>query len=1081
MSQTLKIFLASSEELKDDREKFDQFIGSKNKMLNEKGQFINVQRWEDFIDAMSQTRLQDEYNRTARECDIFVMLFATKVGPYTREEFEAAFGQFQETKKPLIYTYFKKFSGNLDDISLDDFTSLKEFQNRLKELGHFWTRYADTAELINHFNGQLEKLDPFAKIPHSTKTEQTASTKTTAPHRVQTDPEALSALRQGYLRHVFRCTEPLQLSGIDRQSAQQKESCLELQAVYTALLTQTAEEHEKWQRGLEMRQEPARDSALEQLNRHRHLVLLGDPGSGKSTFVNFVALCLAGEFLEHAEVNLKRLTTPVPQEEMDKEKPQRWDHGPLLPVRIILRDFAARGLPPPGTKTTAEHLWQFVADELKSEGLGDFAEDLRIELLKKGGLVLIDGLDEVPEASQRRVQIKQAVESLAAVYAHCRILVTSRTYAYQNQDWRLSRFQETVLAPFSKSQIQRFIDRWYAYVARMRHLDLKDAQGRAELLKQAIFKSERLPALAERPLLLTLMASLHAWRGGSLPEQREELYSDTVDLLLDWWESPKIVRDQNSQIILQQPSLAEWLKVDKKAVRDFLNETAFQVHLTQPDLTGTADVAENDLVTGLLDLNPNPGPEMKPKRLIEFLSDRAGLLLPRGEKVYTFPHRTFQEYLAACYLTDTEYPDKLVELVQQEPVRWREVALLAGAKAVRGTASSIWLLVDALCPQEPPPPQPKAEQLWGPYLAGQALVETTDLSKISSRYQPKVNGLKQWLLAAMTCPEFPAIERAVAGVNLAHLDDPRDEVLTVDQMQFCLVPAGPFQMGGEADDYEKPVHLNEHLTNDFWMSRFPVTNSQFREFIEEDGYANAAYWPEAIKEKIWKNGKIHLSWAEETRQAPKDFGKPFNLSNHPVVGITWYEALAFTRWLSEKYRQSGSLSKTGSFRLPTEAEWEKAARGGLRIPVEWVRKPLVDLIVKNKVTLQENSLPQREYPWGDEMDKNNLNFVETKIGATSAVGCFPEGVSPYGCEEMSGNVWERTLSLWGKDWFKPDFKYPYQPNDGRETLDSDPGSRRVVRGGCWFSGAQNCRSAGRGDDSPEARGGRIGFRLVFVP
>jgi hypothetical protein len=370
-----------------------------------------------------------------------------------------------------------------------------------------------------------------------------------------------------------------------------------------------------------------------------------------------VTLCLAGETLRRHEANLALLIAPLPAEKEEDKKnnePQSWQHGALLPVRIILRDFAARGLPAAGKKAGAEDLCRFITEELKPKTLGDYAPHLQRELREHGGLLLLDGLDEVPEAHQRRLQIKQAVEDFAACFPRCQMVVTSRTYAYQKQDWRLPNFAEAVLAPFSPGQIRGFVEHWYAHIATLRGWNRDDAQGRAELLKRAIFGSDRLRALAERPLLLTLMASLHAWRGGSLPEKREQLYADTVDLLLDWWESPKAVRDANGEIKILQPSLAEWLKVDKQKVRELLNESAFLAHNSQPELQGTADIPEGDLAQKLIRLSQNP--DVNPVRLVEYLSQRAGLLLPRGEGVYTFPHRTFQDYLAACYLTDHEYP-----------------------------------------------------------------------------------------------------------------------------------------------------------------------------------------------------------------------------------------------------------------------------------------------------------------------------------------------------------------------------------------------------------------------------------------
>lgn len=153
-----QIFLASSAELKDDRREFEVLISRKNKHWVDQGVFLEVVLWEDFLDAISQTRLQDEYNRAIRECDIFVMLFSTKVGRYTEEEFTTAFGQFKATHRPFIFTYFKDVTIQISAASQNDLQSLWAFQNKLDALGHFYTRYQNSAELKWHFGQQLDQL-----------------------------------------------------------------------------------------------------------------------------------------------------------------------------------------------------------------------------------------------------------------------------------------------------------------------------------------------------------------------------------------------------------------------------------------------------------------------------------------------------------------------------------------------------------------------------------------------------------------------------------------------------------------------------------------------------------------------------------------------------------------------------------------------------------------------------------------------------------------------------------------------------------------------------------------------------------
>jgi formylglycine-generating enzyme required for sulfatase activity len=889
----------------------------------------------------------------------------------------------------------------------------------------------------------------------------TAIGKVEGPVYVGTQPIGTKPadLRHGYLNHLFEKSGGLSLSGIDPKAASDAEARLSLGAIYTALLTLTPEDHERSQ-DRERLDMPAREirrlSTVAQLDRHQRLVLLGDPGSGKSTFVNFVALCLAGEALEKPEANLNRFTEPLPQDDEDRHRdeepqPQPWTHGPLLPVRVVLRDFAARGLPQASRRATAQHLWGFVAAELKAAALGGYEQHLRQELQERGGLLLLDGLDEVPEAEQRRVQIKQAVEDFAAAFPRCRILVTSRTYAYQQQAWRLPGFAEAVLAPFGSGQIRRFVDRWYVHIAQLRGLDPDDAQGQAELLKRAIFGSDRLRGLAERPLLLTLMASLHAWRGGTLPEKREELYADAVDLLLDWWESPKVVRDRD-RVIVQQPSLAEWLRVDRDRVRGLLNVLAYQAHASQPDTVATADVPEGELLSGLMRLSQNPELENNPALLVNYLSQRAGLLLPRGVGVYTFPHRTFQEYLAACHLTDYEYPEKVAELARADPNRWREVLLLAGAKSARGSDFALWALVEALCSHDLKVEEEQTEpDAWGALLAGQALVESADLDQVSERNRGKVRCVKTHLVRILESGRLPAVERAAAGRALARLGDPRPGVgLRPDGLPdfaWCEAPAGPFTMGSdkavdpEAYDDELPQH--EITLPDYRIGKYPVTNAQFAAFVGGGGYQERRYWTKGG----WKE-KEERGWTR-----PYDPGEPFNLPNHPAVGVSWYEALAFCRWLTEELRRRGELGEDGEITLPSEAEWEKAARGN----------------------------DGRIYPWGGEPHVNRANYGDTGIDATSAVGCFRDGAGPCGAEDLSGNVWEWTRSLWGKNWEKPKYRYPYTPGGRRENLNARDNVLRVLRGGAFGDGAGYVRCAYRGRRDPDFRHWDLGFRVVASP
>ncbi|MBE2202270.1 MAG: SUMF1/EgtB/PvdO family nonheme iron enzyme [Anaerolinea sp.] len=897
----------------------------------------------------------------------------------------------------------------------------------------------------------------------------------------QLDPAQMNPdeLRAAYLRRLLDGHNRLLLGGIDPKVAAADNNPLALSAVYTALLTESADPREMEMldpRRLARADKPERLSALAQLNRHRHLVLLGDPGSGKSTFVNFVAVCLAGEALQDPQRNLALLTRPLPpdeeeqrrsEKEKDEPKPQPWEHQALLPVCIVLRDFAARGLPQAGKTATAQDLWRFIETELEAASLREYAPLLKKELLEKGGLFLLDGLDEVPTADPHRQHIKQVVEDVARTYGKCRILVTSRTYAYQNQDWRLPAFAETVLAPFSRGQISEFVARWYDHIAQVRNMNASDAKGRAAVLKQAIFHSQRLYDLAERPLLLTLMASLHAWRGGSLPENREELYADAVDLLLEVWEQQRIVRHDDGTVQVIQPSLKEWLRVqDRTKVRGLLNQLAYQAHSSQPDLVGTADIAEEKLVIGLLRLSEDKS--LPPGELVEYLSHRAGLLLPRGVGVYTFPHRTFQEYLAACHLTGAGYPDTVAGLARSDPNRWREVALLAGAKATSGTDYALWGLVGALCYAAPGEGTP--EDYWGAHLAGQFLVESANLRDLTAPQAGHVERVRRWLVHVLTDPVLPATERALAGRHLAQLGDPRPEVTQLDAMQFCYVPPGDFIMGEGQEE-----HQQKGLTHGYWLGRFPVTQAQYDVFVREGGYGQAEWWTEAKAAGQWKNGS-YIDWRVDRRTRPYDWGKQFQLPNLPVVGVSWYEALAFCKWLTARWHKQGVLPPEWRILLPSEAEWEKAARGGLKIPSQSLVQPItaVAATTTTHLKLMDNPQAKRPFPWSaGDLTPERANYGGGEINQTSSVGGFRESASVYGCEELIGNVFEWTRSR--------KKEYPYVAGDGREKLARDKFDRTVLRGGSWGLDDQWQRCSARYDNYPNHDYAINGFRVALSP
>jgi hypothetical protein len=167
--KTITIFLASSAELKDERDAFRLFIASLNDKFIDRNIYLKIIQWEKFLDTISNTRLQDEYNTALKGADLALCLFFTKVGKYTEEEFDTAYKTFKASGKPRIWTYFKNAPVIIGNMSETDMNSLFQFKKKLSSYGHFYSTYDSTADLHNKFRDQLDHILPELILPASRK------------------------------------------------------------------------------------------------------------------------------------------------------------------------------------------------------------------------------------------------------------------------------------------------------------------------------------------------------------------------------------------------------------------------------------------------------------------------------------------------------------------------------------------------------------------------------------------------------------------------------------------------------------------------------------------------------------------------------------------------------------------------------------------------------------------------------------------------------------------------------------------------------------------------------------------------
>ena len=606
------------------------------------------------------------------------------------------------------------------------------------------------------------------------------------------------------------------------------------------------------------------EPVMEILQQQRMAVVIGDPGSGKSALVN-------------------QITWSLLNEKANKKLPENLQNR--IPLRIILRHVK---IPNNSQQGQATWLWDTIEKGIKetldnNQQAGQHATAV-LELLKQklmqspGGVILLDGLDEVPVANNHRIRLLQAIQALvSSLPEQTRFIVTARPYAYTDPSWRLADFTEFFLTPFDQEQRKQFIEGWYDAARKRFMLNDDDLKQRIPDFIARVEDQQHLRELAERPLLLTLIAILHA-SGGRLPDDRAQLYKDSIELLLYYWRQEPF-RDSDGQL----------LRIDNDELLHCLQILAYNAHKAQRQKTDsrhTADLTRDAIVKAFQPILQTLGQ----KDLFAFLEQHTGILIAREQNYFAFPHRSFQEYLAMGWLT-AQLDDALSPEVFDDPIWWREVFLLAVIEQKKKPRIASSYIRDLL-EYNSQATNDKLNRL--SILGGLALIELS-INGSDKLTQNLRNKLVKLIEDSST---LNVNERAEAGRVLGRIGDHRPGVEVTEQglpdIDWVCIPDGIIKLEKTPGTF---------TVKSFYLARYPVTNAQYQCFINDpEGYANPD-WRQELDKQPGTPGTSH--WPE---------------ANHPRETVTWFEAMAFCAWLSEQ------LGKT--IRLPTEWEWQQAACSG---------------------------------------------------------------------------------------------------------------------------------------------------------
>ncbi len=735
----------------------------------------------------------------------------------------------------------------------------------------------------------------------------------------------------------------------------------------------------------------------------RLLVLSGSPGAGKTVFLTRFAAALAKLLLGM---------------EPEREEGVTWDQGPPpIPVVLDATTLAVERLTVPRLAT----LLRSELTQVQTEDLPDVGE-LERQLGEGRYLLLIDALDEVAEKKSRN-DLVAALNDLVEALPTTRLLLTTRPPRYTDDLALAPNFATIEVDRLDQDQVDQLCAKFVA-----RNPDTELDKG---ALRQAVTELDaHLKARGEEPfstnaLMLTCVCTVYK-RYHTLPDERVPLLDKLVEELCQARQAA--LNPKQKRELLERLALAM-----QEGGRQQLSQVQAECLLAQAQSGSCGQKDLQGQVTMLLETG--------------LLYEEAGA----AGSCLRFAHRLFREYLCACRLVGDGSMEELVaqrETQLADPT-WLDVfGLLPGVRYRQDLAAAYGEALQQRADSG------KEGRLWGLLAAG--MVENRSLYPDAARKQvAKAIAARYEAQGA----EWPLETRLFVLEQLGRLGDPRLDLL--QEQSWVRLPAGRYPMGSEeGDENERPPH-HIHLSADCWLGRFPVTNAEYGKFMAAGGYEQEHLWdPEGWTWLNLDEQGFNAWFVAQCKQVPGtkekwvDYFRPerrpkywneadFNRTNQPVVGVNWYEAKAYCRWLTEQLEKREWGKGRAEVRLLREAEWEAGARGA----------------------------EGRRFPWGHEQpDRERANF-DSQLGRTSPVGGYPRGQAGQ-LADLMGNVWEWCLDIWDEK--------AYARREGAVDPEvGGSGSLRVVRGGAWHYPAQDLTGSYRVWNWAGLRVGNGGFRCCL--